>query len=364
MKCLINLIVPLCIGGGVFASCANLEQVETTDLDQETVFTDSAYTAGFLSQIYVDLGYDVSNNRYRTVFMGWATEHGGLQTACDEAAYKVNSAITMDVMFATGTVNPVSALEDDVWKKAYTNIRRVNQFFANVDKCPISDSEKKQYKAEARFLRAWYYAMLLRHYGGVPLIGDNVYAVEDAFNGTMKTSRDTYADCVDYIISECELAAQDLPDTFSGNDNGRATRGACLGLISRVRLYAASPLYNGSDFGTDTDFPKEVIGYPDYDKERWKAAVDAARDVIMMNKFSIYIRHKDQLSMMRKKVRELMIMIKQKHGQNTPLSVFPAMSVSCAIEMGRVRMPKADMPWIIYDQNNKEGQFIETITIS
>lgn len=76
------------------------------------------------------------------------------------------------------------------------------------------------------------------------------------------------------------------------------------------------------------------------------------------------IRHKDQLSMMRKKVRELMIMIKQKHGQNTPLSVFPAMSVSCAIEMGRVRMPKADMPWIIYDQNNKEGQFIETITIS
>ena len=114
MKCLINLIVPLCIGGGVFASCANLEQVETTDLDQETVFTDSAYTAGFLSQIYVDLGYDVSNNRYRTVYMGWATEHGGLQTACDEAAYKVNSAITMDVMFATGTVNPVSALEDDV----------------------------------------------------------------------------------------------------------------------------------------------------------------------------------------------------------------------------------------------------------
>ena len=65
-------------------------------------------------------------------------------------------------------------------------------------------------------------------------------------------------------------------------------------MISRVRLYAASPLYNGSDFGTDTDFPKEVIGYPDYDKERWKAAVDAARDVIMMNKFSIYIRHKDQ----------------------------------------------------------------------
>lgn len=295
MKNLINLIVPLCIGGGLFSACANLEQVETTDLDKETVFADSSYTSGFLSQIYVNLGYDVSNNRYRTEFMGWVTEHGGLQTACDEAAYKVNSAVTMDVMFATGTINPVSALEDDVWKKAYENIRRANLFLANVDNCPeLSDAKKKQHKAEARFLRAWYYAMLLRHYGGVPLIGDAIYTVDDAVNGTMKTSRDSYADCVDYIISECQQAAQDLPDTFSGNDNGRATRGACLGLISRVRLYAASPLYNGSDFGTDTDFPKELIGYPTYDKERWKLAVDAARDVITMNKFNIYIRHIDQ----------------------------------------------------------------------
>jgi len=32
-------------------------------------------------------------------------------------------------------------------------------------------------------------------------------------------------------------------------------------------------------------------------------------------------------------------------------------------EMGRARMPKADMPWIIYDQNNKEKKFIKAITI-
>jgi hypothetical protein len=31
--------------------------------------------------------------------------------------------------------------------------------------------------------------------------------------------------------------------------------------------------------------------------------------------------------------------------------------------MGRARMPKADMPWIIYDQNNKEKKFIKAITI-
>ena len=293
MKGLFYLFLPL-TGIWLFSACANLEQVETTDLDQGTVFADSTYTAGFLSQIYVDVGYDTSNDRYKTVYMGWTTWHGGLQTACDEAAYKVSSSITMDVMFATGTVNPLNAIEDDVWKKAYTNIRRVNLFLKKVDGSPLLESTKKQYKAEARFLRAWYYAMLLRHYGGIPLIGDNVYDIEDAVNGNMKTSRDTYEDCVNYIIQECETAAEDLPDVFTGVNNGRATRGACLGLISRVRLYAASKLFNGSDFGEGTNIPKELVGYPEYDKERWKLAVDAARNVITTNKFNIYIRHKDK----------------------------------------------------------------------
>jgi starch-binding outer membrane protein, SusD/RagB family len=90
-------------GTFVLSSCtSNLEQVETTDLDRETVFADSAYTARFLSQIYTDIGYDVKPNRYKTEFLGWVTQHGGLQTACDEAAYKVVTDVTNDVMFATG----------------------------------------------------------------------------------------------------------------------------------------------------------------------------------------------------------------------------------------------------------------------
>jgi len=75
------------------------------------------------------------------------------------------------------------------------------------------------------------------------------------------------------------------------------------------------------------------------------------------------IRSKAQLSLMRTAIRKLMVLIKKKHGFNTPLSVFPAISVSCSIEMGRARMPKADMPWVIYDQNNKVGKFVKTITI-
>ena len=45
------------------------------------------------------------------------------------------------------------------------------------------------------------------------------------------------------------------------------------------------------------------------------------------------------------------------------LSIFPAMSVACSLAFGLCRMPKADLPWKIYDQNNNEHKFIETITI-
>lgn len=75
------------------------------------------------------------------------------------------------------------------------------------------------------------------------------------------------------------------------------------------------------------------------------------------------IRNSVQLSMMRSIIRKLMVLIKDVEGSITPLSVFPAMAVSCSIEMGRARMPKADMPWIIYDQPRDGRPFMKTITI-
>lgn len=89
----------------------------------------------------------------------------------------------------------------------------------------------------------------------------------------------------------------------------------------------------------------------------WEITVDK---VFLHNDF---MRSQAQLMLFRQTIRKLMVSMKQKHGQSTPLHIFPAMPISCAIEMGRVRMPKADMPWIIYDQNNKYQKFIKTIEI-
>ena len=74
-----------------------------------------------------------------------------------------------------------------------------------------------------------------------------------------------------------------------------------------------------------------------------------------------FLRSQAQLTMFREAVRKLTNSIQEAHGMSRPLKIFPAMPVACAVEFGRVRMPKASMPWIIYDQNNAAGKFIQTI---
>ena len=55
--------------------------------------------------------------------------------------------------------------------------------------------------------------------------------------------------------------------------------------------------------------------------------------------------------------------IKARHGEDAIIHVFPAMPVSAAIEVGRVWMPKADLPLVIYDQNRAAGGFVARLNI-
>lgn len=75
------------------------------------------------------------------------------------------------------------------------------------------------------------------------------------------------------------------------------------------------------------------------------------------------VKSREDLSRFRSLLRELFDDIKAVHGQWTILHIFPVTSVSLAVEFGRARMPKADMPWRIYDQNFKRDGFIPTLDI-
>jgi len=76
-----------------------------------------------------------------------------------------------------------------------------------------------------------------------------------------------------------------------------------------------------------------------------------------------FLKSKAQLSQFRESARQVIVAIGKAHGKHTPLAIFPAMPVACAVDLGRIRMPKADSPWIIYDQNNKYNKFIRALEI-
>ncbi len=77
-----------------------------------------------------------------------------------------------------------------------------------------------------------------------------------------------------------------------------------------------------------------------------------------------FLNSREQLILFRQKFRQLLDRIKAKHGQDIVLHLFPAVPVSVAVEIGRVWMPKADLPLRIYDQNRQTDGFSTTFEIS
>ncbi len=73
---------------------------------------------------------------------------------------------------------------------------------------------------------------------------------------------------------------------------------------------------------------------------------------------------KQQAGAFRAAARRLMDRIKARHGQEATIHVFPAMPVALAVELGRIIMPKADLPLRIYDENRSSGGFSVAIELN
>ena len=77
-----------------------------------------------------------------------------------------------------------------------------------------------------------------------------------------------------------------------------------------------------------------------------------------------FLKSRQQVQAFRIQVRLLMDRVKARHGEGGSIHVFPAMPVSLAVEFGRILMPKADLPLVIYDENKGLGGFAHTININ
>ncbi|HVW61360.1 MAG TPA: RagB/SusD family nutrient uptake outer membrane protein, partial [Puia sp.] len=155
----------------------------------------------------------------------------------------------------------------------YSTIRSINEFIERVPTSPLSPEEIKAKVAEARFLRAFCYFAMVKRYGGVPLI-TKVQSLNDP-KDELYPKRNKEAAIYDFIVSETDAIANDLPETATGDDLGRPTKYAALALKCRAALYAGSI----AEFGTvQLD---GVAGIPaDKAASYYQTAYDAA-DVIM-----------------------------------------------------------------------------------
>ncbi len=245
-----------------------LDKEETNDIYEDQVFTNPQYASWFLNGIYAEL----NNGFFKFGSAGF------LSNAVDEGIPKANWDNAY--VFALGSWGPTSVpININVWNKNYSAIRAANKFLENVDLIPDSDeplineSIRQRMKGEVMFLRAMFHYELLQHYGGVPIITQTLTQYDDEL---LYQARPDFDECVEFICSQAEEAAQLLPpaDGYSDSEFGRATKGAAWALESRVRLIAASLLFND---------PSQTDGTPwrgGYDPSKWVKAAEAARKVI------------------------------------------------------------------------------------
>ena len=195
-----------------------------------------------------------------------------LDAATDDALPSRDNTVVS--YYTNGTVTSVNS-PDPYFGSAYAGIRSVNVFLANIDRTPAGAARISYWKAEARFIRALLYFELLKRYGGIPLVGDKVFSISD----NLQLKRNTFAETVSYLISECDSTKPNLrtENAIPTGQYGSVANGAAVALKCRVLLYAASPLFNGG--GVESDASKrELTGYPTADASRWQSVLNAVQE--------------------------------------------------------------------------------------
>ncbi|RKD91346.1 RagB/SusD family nutrient uptake outer membrane protein [Mangrovibacterium diazotrophicum] len=291
MKKTISLLLFVAIGTGFLSSCSDYlesDQYFKDRMNIEKAFSSKQYSEEWLAHTFSDLENecaDVASKGYTPHCfaddMYYGDRDGDYDTK-DIASLSYNE-------FHTGLYSEND--KQDTWTQCYRGIRNATTFIQNIDiNKEMTAEEIADYKAQARFVRAYYYWLLLRKYGPIPLLPEDGIDYTESYDD-VATPRSSYEECADYIASELVLAAKDLAQGRDRLSIARPTRGAALATRAKVLLYAASPLANGN---TDSyamelvdDEGRQLLS-TNYDEEKWAKAAAAAKDVMELGVYELY----------------------------------------------------------------------------
>ncbi|WP_367868260.1 RagB/SusD family nutrient uptake outer membrane protein [Pedobacter sp. WC2423] len=258
----------LLVSALALSSCKKdfLDVTATDRIPTVTLETDTAVFEAFVVNSYIGTRLQSKEAEGTNPGFGRGFEYSMWSSLTDESVYN-NDDDTWLIQRGQLAPENLGAL-GSLWGRSYRSIRECNYALSVLTKIQMSAGRKKRLEGEIKFIRAFRYQDLIRNYGKVVLVGDQVLGLKDNLQDPALFERATIKAGMDYAIAQLDDAVSKLPLDNSGEWlAGRATKGAALALKSRLTLYAASPLYAAGS---------------------WEAAVAAAQQVISLNKYSIY----------------------------------------------------------------------------
>ena len=286
-------IVTMVLGMFGFSSCSDyLDKESDTELDLKMVFEDKTRTEGWLANVYSGipdpyLGY----LRYE----GW--EILGDDMTPSERYRQFDWKV---IPFILGEWTTNSSWDGDFWANFPKRIREANIFIQNVhalNEQGITPTEVEYMKAECRFMKAYYYALLANTYGGIPFAPDEI--TPSNFNlSDLMIGQTPYDQVIDWCDKELQAASKILPAKYTeARKYGRATSVMCLAVRARMLLYAASPLVNGNtDYANYKNDKGENIISQTYDASKWRKAADACKELITVAEAAGYKLYEVKMS--------------------------------------------------------------------
>jgi hypothetical protein len=167
-------------------------------------------------------------------------------------------------------------------KNMFIALRDCNIFLDNIDKpYNLTEFEKKQWIAEAKFLKAYYHFYLMRMYGPIPIIRKNIEVSSGV--DAVRVSRDPVDEVAEYIVELLDEAIPELPMVIEdrGMELGRITAPIAAAIKARVLVTVASPLFNGnSDYNGFVDKNGNQLISTTFDASKWSRAAEACKAAI------------------------------------------------------------------------------------
>jgi hypothetical protein len=217
---------------------------EVLDLNKTTEISDQAiWSTERAAEMYITASYktftDVSQvaNSRSQFFDSYSDIMKS--TSWDQYNHAYNK-ILIEANISSGSAGPF-----DCWVDVYGRIRRANVLLDEITRYGVTNFGEDWCnirRAEVRLCRAFSYYRLIRVYGGVVIRTDNSSVTGGEDDGAnpedIHRARATEAERWDFVIKELQWAATYLPDAWSAAWEGRATKKAAYGLISRMAVFA------------------------------------------------------------------------------------------------------------------------------